>query len=585
MAIISYLPKNNSKALIEYVQKDKSVFSYRNTLYALGDYWIDYFKDTETLKLLLANNVTLMSLPYMQIINNVFYTTISDMPLSDKIMYSMFVFQKSKLIYDSVAGCYICKYSDMEVHSSTGDNTVSIISVDYLANGLMQPTVILENGTHFKFNQEKQEVHLYVDLFGDPNIADQTYKEELSNSEEYLILWGANIKLKEITLYERFGRFLWDQEYNSDSYRNLINILQFFFVNAKTIKSFETVINTLFGIPTARYYGEVVKKVDTYYINDETIDRYVVTTDRAIYTIPGLATLLVKEGDILNKFQILGIFLKVYDWKTNWYTFSSFPWDLCETTTLTQYLFDGVHICDGSIRCGYPTHLKSIKPEPGRNILDIENILEEENILYSLVGDYYGSDEEYYLYNLMDNILKYNILRVEANINGYLSIDSSNIANIYRIVREGTPVYIYPFIEITYTNDFIEGENTSELGNTMLYSPDVVATVTTYGYAYYGKEDKDVIISMYNWVYEDGVFRSDDPDADYNHTTDEQYIINLLGDYEQNILYCAYPLPEDRVGDSSVLAPGLSLKHPRVLRMDARTRMRGEHVSSHHIFR
>lgn len=585
MAIISYVPTLNSNALIEFVQKDKSVFSYRNTLYALGDYWIDYFKDTEALKLLLANNITLMSLPYMQIINNVFYTTITDTPISDKVMYSMFVFQKSKLQYNDTLGCYVCRYSDIEIHSSVKGKVDNIVDVDYLANGLINPTVILENNTHFKFNYDTQEIHLYVDLFGDKNISDQTYREELAGSEEYLILWGANISFAEITLYERFGRFLWDQDLNSESYRSLLLVLQFFFVNSKTINSFETVINTLFGIPTASYYGEVVKSIEVVYNDDKEVSKYIVTTDRLTYVVPGLANLLVKEGDVLNKFQSLGIFLHVYDWKTNWYTFSSFPWELCESTIITQYLFNGVHICDGSIRCGYPTHLKSIKPEPGRNILEIDNILEEENILYTLVGDYYGTDDEFYLYNLMDTILKYNILRIEANINGYLPIDSKNIKNIYRIVRDGTPVYIYPFIEITYNNDFVEGDSSKELGDTLLYSPDVVATVTTYGYAYYGKEDREVILSMYNWVYEDGVYRTDDPDADYTHTTDEQYIINLLEDDNKSMLYCAYPLPEDRLGDSTTLLPGMSLKHPRVLRMDARTRMRGEHVSSHHVFR
>lgn len=585
MAIISYLPTNHEEALVEYIQKDRSVFSYRNTLYALGDYWIDYFKNTEVLKLLLANNVTLMSLPYMQIINNVFYTTLTDTPLADKFMYSMFVFQKSKLIYDEKLQCYKCKYSDIEVHNSVSGRVDNIIGVDYLANGLIEPTVTLENNTHFKFNYDTREVFLYVDLFGDPNISDQTYREALANSEEYLILWGANITFKEITLYERFGRFLWDQEFNSESYKNLLSILQFFFVNAKTVHSFETVINTLFGVPTAKYNGEVVVSIDTEYNASEEPLKYTVTTDRAIYTVPGLAELQVKEGDVLKKFQIFGIFLHVYDWKTEWYKFSNFPWDLCESTSITQYLYNGVHICDGSIRCGYPAHLKSIKPEPGRNILTIDNILEEDNILYTLIGDYYGTDDEFYLYNLMDTILKYNVLRIEANINGYLPIDSKNVKNIYKIVREGTPVYLYPFIEITYNNDFVEGDIPEETGDTLLYSPDVVATVTTHAFAYYGKEDRETLLSMYNWVYEDGVYRTDAPDADYTHTTDEQYIINLLDDDNKSILHCAYPLPEDRVGDGSMLLPGMSLKHPRVLRFDARTRMRGEHVSSHHIFR
>ena len=30
MAIISYLPTNHEEALVEYIQKDRSVFSYRN---------------------------------------------------------------------------------------------------------------------------------------------------------------------------------------------------------------------------------------------------------------------------------------------------------------------------------------------------------------------------------------------------------------------------------------------------------------------------------------------------------------------------------------------------------------------------
>lgn len=584
MAIVSYYPITNNKALTEYVQKDRSVFTYRNALYALGDYWIDYFKNTEALKALLANNVTLMSLPYMQLLNNIFYSTLADTPISDRVMYSMFVFPKSKLIYDVELECYVCKYSDMEVHSSIDGRTNSILEVDYLANGLINPTVILEKETHFEFNIDKREVYLYVDLFGDPNISDQTYREELAGSEEYLILWGANIVFREATIYERYGRFLWDYDYNSESYRNLLSILQFFFVNAKTIHSFEIVINNLFGLPVTKYFNETVVKIEEIYNQQDELDSYKITTDRDVYSVAAVADLIVKEGDVLQKFQLFGKFLKVYDWKTEWYMFSNFPWELCESTIITQYIYNGFHICDGATRAGYPSYLKSIKPNSNNNVLAMENILEEENILYSLTGDYYGTDDEFYLYNLMDKIIKYNVIRIEARITDYLPIDNKNLRYINRIIREGTPVYIYPFIEIIYNSNLIEGGDTKEIGDTLLYSPDVLATCTTLGYAYYGKEDRETIISMYNWLYNDGDYISTDPNADFDHISDEQYIVNLLDDESKNILYCAYPLPQDKVGDSSILAPGLSLKHPRVLRMDARTRMRGEHVSSHHLF-
>lgn len=377
--------------------------STRNILSALGDYWTEYFNDYDLLKAVVSGATTLYSTEYYKVLNMVLSSNVSYIPIEEPTRFGIKVFS----IKDRVT--HLGDDGDVAAYSFPLEDERHI---KYLVSSLFDPTVVLQEDIHYTLDENR--IYFVVDIFEDININRGIYTIE-SGEDRYILFWSIDILFDSTTIYERFGTYLYDYSINSVQYKSLVMALQFFYTQAKTVKNIKTIVNVLYGIPYSRYTNETIVSIENLYNTSGNLSGTKVTTDQTTYTIPPFCTLLVSEGDVVDKFTLLAYWHEVEDYKTSpdWYEGARLPTTI---TAITHPDFD-------------------------------ENARAHKD----------GGDWEKYLYNLYDTTLKHNLvlLRTKLNFDNY-QFFKGGARNLYKIIRSGFPVYLYPVIEAIFYIDEYE---------------------------------------------------------------------------------------------------------------------------------
>ena len=428
--------------------------SGRSLLTALGDYWQNYFADPDVLQANMAGMNALLSTEYVQLLQTVLNSNIIQIPTARPLEYDLLVFDSSKAQYITQQGYALPIYDPgrsvgTEIYGIDPSDTVNYIayplpqgqSLEYLISTLFEPTITLVEGVDYVV--ENEEIHFFVDIFNDQELLDGVYSTGTEDTT-YILFWASNLLLKETYIYERFGTFLYSEEYDSDTYKLIITALQFFFVQTKSVKNIEAIINILYGLPYSRFANDVVREIiEEVPDAEEDIDsssRYRIITDFAEYQVDKYAELLVGVGDSLQHYQIMARWHHVNDYLTqpNWYEGARIPKDLIVEFThdsipsdfYTTY-YDAKSYYDGSMDMDHP----DLSADPMWNIRSRENGLAYEN----------------YLYQLYDHVLKYNIVYFLTllNFENYNAL-GSRTPKLYAAIRTGFPSYLYPLFETIF---------------------------------------------------------------------------------------------------------------------------------------
>jgi hypothetical protein len=139
------------------------------------------------------------------------------------------------------------------------------------------------------------------------------------------------------------------------------------------------------------------------------------------YITYGFGVVLVEVGQVLNKYDLLVKWNTVDDYITNptWFDGVSMP-----------ALFDGDFT--------HPDYLAS-----------------PTALLYVRDG---GREYQQYLYNLFDTVLKYNIVYLKSELTSAVPTRiASKIIKLFGVIKSGFPVYIYPFIDVFFTDLVLDG--------------------------------------------------------------------------------------------------------------------------------
>jgi len=430
-------------------------------LSALGDYWSDYFSDLDNLVSAATGAEVLVSESYNKLLDFVLSSSLLQIPVKKPVTYNLIVFNEEDFcpVIDEAGDveCYTVK-------------SPGIRSLEYLVSTLFEPNIVLEDGVHYEVDYSKEVINFYVDLFNDKDIFEQSYTYNSQNSKK-ILLWATNLALVESNIYERFGRYLYTNNVDSEDYRWLVTALMYFYVNAKSAARIETVVNVLFGLPFSRTPGEVVSEILYVDKNDSPVahagfaDYYKIVTNFNSYYAPIFTDLLVTVGQALANYQLLAKLNVVEDYITNpdWYDNSRFPYEL-----LTDYRHpEFIEWCENNDEFSeYSKYLNeeydsSISFNNTRYYVGLEpvvNTYEGKSPFSEVICSSTSTGFQKNLYDILDNVLKYNILHfyLELNFDNY-DFYTKIKDDLYSIVRPGLPVYLYPFIETIFKSEFYDG--------------------------------------------------------------------------------------------------------------------------------
>lgn len=378
----------------------------KTLLTALGDYWSDYYIDADTLSVASTGAVALYSQEYSKMLDYVLASNIIDVPVDKPFAYQLFGFSEEffTTVYaaDGSIDYYSVPFPGVE-------------STEFFLSSLFEPEVILEKGKNFEIVDG--ELRWYVDIFADKNVTDYSYTIGTIPNRQ-ILLWATNIAFEDYLIFERYGRFLYKKDKDSDAYHWLITALLHYYTNTKSLDRIEAVLNVLYGLPLSRYNGEVVTSIDM-------VDRYLkpvariedatfrkVVTSKTEYYVYSFAELIISVGDILNDYQLLAKFHVVEDYVSNpdWYKTLAFPDELVVS-----------------------------------------------------------NDDPELLLELMDKVLKYNIVYVRMVITwDTYSQYKAQLEELYTIIKSGFPVYLYPFVDMIFQANLDDtvavSDNPGELG-------------------------------------------------------------------------------------------------------------------------
>lgn len=415
MAIYKYgqtFPPGYDPARIEsyeheaLLQARQSGLSARNMLTLLGDYWTDYFAETELLKAVHAGAATLIAEESLQLLRQVLASSIIDFPFDTAGCVNLFVFDAAMATYvkDNFGNTRYISYLMPELKN-----------IGVLTDRLFEPSVVLEKGAYFEIIDSGQvpEVRFYVDIFQDENMLRTVTNIELDR--RIVLLWGADVLYKERLVYERFGRFLYSTSYDTQDYHFLIMALQRYYITTKSIKNIEAVVNILMGVPYARYDNEKVVSAGPAMLEGKAYHR--IETDKMVYWAPLFSDLMVTPGQVLNRLDLLSRITTVADYITNptWYDKCKFPGEL---------LVSGTH-----------PDMPPVGPDGTYGSV-------------SLASDSSGSALEQELHRLIDQVLKYNLIYVKTNYSEeFAELTFLSLREIYDILVSGLPVYLHPIIQ------------------------------------------------------------------------------------------------------------------------------------------
>lgn len=386
------------EALSQYSGQTKAVLSL------LGDYWTAYYRDTLSLANANSGFITAASRQFNRLLRLARSSNILDIPPEQPVSFDLLVFRKPDVTN------ILNAHGDIE---SFFIPVSDITDISYLTVSLFESKVILINGKHYKI-VPGEGIYFYVDIFSDPSIS--TYEYFMGDdAEKIVLLWGCSIALESRFIYERFGRFLYRKASDSHQYRWLIEALMRYYTSAKTPTNIQNIFDILYGMPYARYDGEIVESIT--YCNDDLTDwtdkdtvgeaPYIrIVTDKNTYYAWQHTVLSYKVGDRVPQFALLGSFNTVMDYinTPNWWL-------------------------DKSI--AFPDKL----------------IADEQS------GKLTGAQKT----ELMDKILKYNTVYIRINVTfETYATYRALIKDLFKIIKSGFPVYLYPYVEINFDLAFAD---------------------------------------------------------------------------------------------------------------------------------
>lgn len=374
--------------------------SHRTMLLALGDYWNDYFPDMATLASISTGAEVLFSDVYDQLLEMVLASSIHHIPEIDKLKYSMVLFKENdfQIAYNELGeiGYYYIDIPNVE-------------SLEYLVSALFSPEVILRCGREFDIIDK--ELRFYVNLFDDPIITAHVYTLGVE-TDRSILMWATNMALTETTMYDRFGRFVYIDEPDSAGYKAIVAKMLEYYVTNKNISSIERILNILDGIPYTRSNDEQITSIrnvtDRHLLPTSILEvatQYEISTQYHTYYAPICATLLVSVGQVVPINTLIARIHKVDDYLTDpdWMDGAIFPMELI---------------------AGY------------------------NDIYYHIRSHSTGTAEESRLYDLMYNVLKYNIIYIFTTIDTNIYKGCGHkTCSVLPLIKDALPVYLYPLLD------------------------------------------------------------------------------------------------------------------------------------------
>ena len=420
MAIFQYRDHQAEPALdAQLASLAQQTMSTRGLLTMLGDYWVDYYRDTPSLAQANSGFVAAAGRQLTRLLETIKSGNILDLPVEQGLSFDLLIFNKSDFTTvkdtNGETDYFFVPLDGCDIHS-----------IEFLTVSLFESAVILERGLHF--DMADNGIRFYVDIFNDPSIS--TYEYQMSDeAQQSVLLWGCSIALSSYYIYQRYGRFLYRKAVDSYQYKWTVTSLMRYYTGAKTPSNIRDILDILFGIPYARYDGEVVQEIT--WVNEDLTDwtehdrhdeaPYVrIRTDRGLYYSYGLSTVKYKVGDTVKKNELFCSFCDVLDYinAPEWWKTSSM---------------------------GFPDYLFADQ-ETAEDMPDSTK------------------------YDIMDRILKYNTVYTQVNIT-FESYDlyMQILEDLYTIIRTGFPVYLNPYVEVIFRTLFLDDFKLTETAKDELY--------------------------------------------------------------------------------------------------------------------
>ena len=217
--------------------------------------------------------------------------------LQSKFLESSKIYPKYDGKYDHMGKIYY----DVPIYSSfTAEIPKEIVKIGYIANKLLDPTVILDgtivnNTLKFTENPFKQD-------FRTENIYDENGKIV----DKAITLWFFDVEIDKEDVYYQYGYIFNIKLPSSEQYKELINILYDSLINGPSERVLKLYFSVITGIPVIREDTEKVLEVTEHYVRTDK-NEYFLTCD-------DVAT--VKVGAILHVGDPISAGLAFYTPKT-----------------------------------------------------------------------------------------------------------------------------------------------------------------------------------------------------------------------------------------------------------------------------
>lgn len=573
-----------------FVTANPPMYSADNPLYSLGSMWYKDLQNKDLMTNIYTSDLMLQSISYLHFLQWAFENRLITATSESKDRMQLLGFDNTKAmyckisndlveIYDAytkyddvitqngndvvlppIGSLYCYKLSDVAINSTNyrDISSSSISKLGVLSPNLINSTepMIVDTYTGYQFKWDvKGEPYIIFNSRYVPYLQPREgYFKHLEGStnveipdtpaEKYNLLWNSEIIHQDYTLFERYGRFLWDKEANTKDYHLMLQFLVVTYTNTKTYDVLFTTINTMFGMPFSKHLTETVVKVVPVSEGDNII-AYHIITDKEVYATPGYVKVLVEVGDVITQFTLLASFVKVFDVDNIirptttrdviWYEDSEFPWNLVVSSEFQTKFYDGELVHDGRAFYGLARDLRAEKSTDPKiaTLMDsmVGNGITKLDMDDLDIEKYqYAEAYQHYLYLLLKTVLLPNLIKIEAEVNLGSSFTGISFKDVYSILDKIIPVYMYVFIESFIT---WKGDETGD--NFRLDDRDVFAIVTSHMYYHNNAE----IMNLPYWLVNEGGYE------DYMLNTErymwdsilEEFIPNstTLGTYRMDI--------------------------------------------------
>ena len=502
-----------SEALLEH----RSVVEQNQNLLALlGDYWYDYYADYETVKNLIGSVEALFSTQFKEIYRLILGSNIIDIYPNAPKDFSVMVFDSAHANYvKNEDNSVKCIEYPLDAFSTNFDKE----SINYITSNIINPRLALFKNTNYEIDNKNNLLRFYVDIFDDPEIATTCLRYE-EPDRTIVLLWAVDSHIFSKDIWNRYGAFSYplSEEFDSSEYKSVVAALQYFFVHRKSVPNISNALNILAGIPFSKTINEKVVSIEivdnegnqadpsNLTINEEFADtqdeilnanlHYKVTTDSEnIYFINYGIELLVKEGQHLSPYQLLAGIYQAQDYITNpdWYKNARFPAHLLKNYESQVYL-------EGGWKEYYEA--RSLRTHNGNYFYDGQSPFGSPYALFKSVStDEGGNPVEQELYELIDQVLKYNLVHIKGESN-YVTYEHfrryfAEVFDLYQNIKPGFPVYLYPIFDFIIHSIFADLVSDPTDDQTLHVTTKIEDQIVTC-YKYDGSINHSVIYKTYH---------------------------------------------------------------------------------------